>query len=245
VEAVTMFGWRARIGLILPADNTVAEPEFYSLPLPGLSFHTVRLSATEHDAMRSQAVTVAASLTEMAVDVVAYGCAETSFDAGQQGREHLSSLIREACSVPVVTATAAMLMALSELDIKRLALVTPYRTLSGALLEQTLRDDGFDVVSSLHRDFREGSPDPREWYETNRQPGTTVYQMARMADVVDADALVLSATNFSTLSVLDQLERDQGKPAVSTNQSILWWCLRKLGIKDPVSGFGTLLRRPR
>lgn len=240
-----MFGWRARIGLILPADNTVAEPELYSLGLPGVSFHTVRLSATEHEAMRSQAVAVGDSLTEMAVDVVAYGCAETSFDAGQQNRERLSTLIGEACSVPVVTATGAMLMALSELEVWRVALVTPYQPKSGVLLERTLRNDGLDVVSSLHRDFREGSRDPREWYETNRQPATTVYQMARMADVDDADALLLSATNFSTLSVLDQLERDQGKPVVSTNQSILWWCLRELGIKDPVSGFGTLLRRPR
>jgi maleate isomerase len=244
-EAVTMFGWRLRIGLILPADNTVAEPELYSLRLSGVSFHTVRLSATEHEAMRREAVVVAHALDEMAVDVVAYACAETSFDAGKQGRDRLSALIREACDIPIVTATDAMLAALCEIDAKRLALVTPYTQRSGALLEATFSDHGLEVVSSLHRDFREGSEDPRVWYETNRQPATTAYRMARKADVSDADAVLLSSTNLTTLPLLEQLEQDLGKPVVSTNQSILWWCLRELQVKGSVDGCGSLLRRPR
>jgi maleate isomerase len=245
VATVTAFGWRGRIGLILPADNTVAEPEFYSVGLPGISFHTVRLSATEHDEMRSQAVAVATALGEMAVDVVAYGCAETSFDAGAEGREQLSSLIRGACDIPIVTATDAMLTALSELGIKRLSLVTPYNQKSGTLLEETLRGQGIEVLGTVHRDFREGSSDDREWYETNRQPPETAYHMAREADRADADAVLVSATNLATMALLEQTERDLGKPVISTNQSIVWWCLRELGLQDSVDGFGTLLRAPR
>lgn len=242
---MTEFGWRARIGLILPADNTVAEPELYSLGLPGVSFHTVRLSTTDHGEMRAQAVSIAGTLAEMGVDVAVYGCAETSFDAGGEERENLSSLIRAAGKVPVVTATGAMLAALSEREVRRLALVTPYTRRSGSLLEQTLAEDGFDVVAAIHRDFRETGEDPREWYETNRRPPTTAYGMVRSVDTPEAEAVLVSATNLPFLPLLEQAERDLGKPVVSSNQSVLWWCLRELGIKEPVMGYGELLRRPR
>lgn len=242
---MTVFGWRARIGLILPADNTVAEPELYSLGLPGVTFHSVRLSATEHAAMRAEAVTVAASLAEMAVDIVVYACAETSFDAGDDERDRVSSLIQEACDVPVVTATGAMLAALAELSVRRLAVVTPYTQKSGTLLEQTLAENGLEILGAVHRDFRETSQDPREWYETNRQSAATTYDMARRVNTPDADAVLVSATNLAFLPLLEQAERDLGKAVVSSNQSILWWCLRELGIKEPVQGYGALLRRAR
>src|SRR5699024_5694522 len=96
-----------------------------------------------------------------------------------------------------------------------------------------------------HRDFREGSSDPREWYETNRQALTTAYAMGRGVHTDDADGVVVVSTNFPLLPLQEQLEADLGKPVVSSNQSALWWCLRELGIKEPITGHGQLLRRAR
>jgi maleate isomerase len=37
------------------------------------------------------------------------------------------------------------------------------------------------------------------------------------------------------------MERELGRPVVTSNQAIAWHCLRKGGIEDKVPGFGALL----
>lgn len=239
------YGWRARAGLILPADNAVAEPELWGMGLPGISFHTLRLTTTEHDSMREQAVATASALEELAVDIVVYACAESSFSGGESTHVELSALLRAICTVPVVTATGAMIDAVQTLGLKRIALVTPYREPSGAELEKTFATHGIDVVSARHRDFRIEGDDPREWLLTNAQPPSVTYQMVRDTDHPEAEGVVVCATNLAFLGLLDQAELDLDKPIVSSNQSIVWALLTELGLKAPVPGYGRLLRASR
>lgn len=235
------FGWRARIGLILPADNVLMEPELNSLKLPGVSFHGLRLTATEPAAMRSQAVEQAIAIRELGLDAAVYACAETSFNGGASVRESLAETIQRECGAPIVTATNALLAALEHVGSERLALATPYSAESGAILEETLAERGYDVTSSVHRDFSLESEDPRVWYLTNRQPATLAYGIAKSVDTPEADTVVIVSTNFATLQIIKQLEADLGKRVITTNQSILWWCLRALRIHEPDLGIGNLL----
>ena len=57
-----------------------------------------------------------------------------------------------------------------------------------------------------------------------------------------ADAYFLSCANIQSIDVIEQLERDLGKPVVTSNQAALWCSLRTAGIRDDVSGLGALLR---
>lgn len=236
-----VYGWRGRIGLILPLDNVVMEPELNALALPGVSFHGLRLTVSTADAMRSQAIETAGAMVELGLDAVAYACAETSFNGGSGVRKTLSQLIENECSLPVVTATNAMLAAAKQLGLERIAVVTPYGQESGTAFEQTLAESGLTVVSALHRDFRLESDDPREWYVTNRQPATEVYAMARKADTKGAEAVVIAATNLSTFGIIEQLETDLGKPVLTSNQCILWWCLRELGLSTKRIPLGRIM----
>lgn len=244
-KAVTMLGWRARIGLILPADNVVIEPELYELGLPGVTYHASRLPAVEHDAMRAQAEQAARTLHETGVDALVYCCAETSFDAGAARRAQLTTMLEVASEVPATTATGAMVSAIRQMQLSKIALVTPYTDASGARFEQTLSDEGIGVVAALHRDFRSGDLSTPEWYATNRQSPTTTYNMIRAVNTPAADGVVVCSTNLPFMSVLEQAERDLGKSVIGCNQSIIWWCLSALGIKEPVDSIGSLLRGPR
>ena len=38
-----MYGWRARIGLIIPANNVVIEPEFYKMMPEGVCVFSARI----------------------------------------------------------------------------------------------------------------------------------------------------------------------------------------------------------
>ncbi len=57
-----------------------------------------------------------------------------------------------------------------------------------------------------------------------------------------ADAVLISGTGLPTAGVLDTLERELGKPVLSSNQAFLWRALRVAGVRTPVRGFGRLLR---
>jgi maleate cis-trans isomerase len=52
---------------------------------------------------------------------------------------------------------------------------------------------------------------------------------------------MLACGNWSTFGILERLERDLGKPVLSTNQVSLWHVLGMLG-SGPLPGFGRLLR---
>ena len=234
-----MYGWRARCGLIVPLDNTVMEPELYSLAIPGVSYHVARLTTTERGQMPQQGMEIAAGFSEMGVDAVVYACAETSFLNGVDANQVISERIAAETGLPAVTATSAMVLALRHLSAARVALVTPYTEPRGKVMEEFLARSGIEVAASRHRDFHQGSSDPREWYETNIQPPQTAYQMVRDLDLDGADAVLISATNFRTFEVVEQLERDLGVPVVSCNQAILWWLGSTLRLDD-VPPFGRL-----
>jgi len=65
--------------------------------------------------------------------------------------------------------------------------------------------------------------------------------LARQANTPDAQAVLLSGTGLPTVGALAALERELGKPVISSNQASLWRALRMAGIAEPVTGFGRLL----
>jgi maleate cis-trans isomerase len=236
-----MYGWRARVGLIIPADNTVMEPELYGLDLPGISFHVARLTTWKRDEMPACGISLAPLFREMGVDAVVYACAETSFLGGVDANRVIIDQIQQASGLPTITATWAMVEALRAMSLTRIGLVTPYTAPRGAVMEEFLGRNGITVAASHHHDFHAGSDDPREWYPTNIQPPHVVYRLVRALPREGIEGYLLSATNFRTLDVVDQLERDLGVPVVSCNQSIIWWIHRALGLAGPVPGLGRLL----
>jgi len=68
------------------------------------------------------------------------------------------------------------------------------------------------------------------------------YRLARDADAADAEAVLVSGTGLPTVGMLDRLEQDLGKPAITSMQASLWQTLRLAGLREPVTGFGRLLR---
>jgi maleate cis-trans isomerase len=69
----------------------------------------------------------------------------------------------------------------------------------------------------------------------------SAYDLARRLDRPDADAVILACGNWSTLAAIERLERDLGKPVLTTNQVTLWHAFKLLGAA-PLAGPGVLLR---
>lgn len=236
-----MFGWRGRIGLVVPMDNVVIEPELYSLGIEGISFHTVRLTTKERRRMPDQAVALSAVFVEAGVDLIVYACAETSFLGDSDDHQRVCTEIELATGKPCISAVGAMVEALQALAVQRISLVTPYTAVRTQVMRECLSRYGFETIHSVQRDFNADQTETREWYYTNRQPADVARDMALSAMRPEAEALLISATNFRTLSMIETLEQALGKPVVSTNQAIVWAALRHLGLTDQVPGLGRLL----
>jgi maleate isomerase len=57
-----------------------------------------------------------------------------------------------------------------------------------------------------------------------------------------ADAYFISCTTIRSTDVIERIERELGKPVVTSNQGMLWSALRDAGIDEPIAGYGRLLR---
>ena len=70
----------------------------------------------------------------------------------------------------------------------------------------------------------------------------TAFDVGRRVNRPAADAVMLACGNWSTFSIVDQLERDLRKPVLTTNQVSLWHALKMMGAR-PLDGPGVLLRQ--
>ena len=70
----------------------------------------------------------------------------------------------------------------------------------------------------------------------------TAYDLALTVNRPEADAIALSCTNWQTMDAIERIERDTGKPVVSTTQATIWAALRAIGCNEAIGGYGKLLR---
>lgn len=228
-----MYGWRGRIGVVLPADNTVLEPDFYRFLPDGVSAHTLRLQKAPRPDMPAQAVTLANAFTYTRVNVVGYMCAASSFMLGVDGnRELVERLSAATGGLPAFTASTAMVDALRAVGARRVAVLAPHPDDIAARLTGYLADCGIEVVTL---DAMNLSVDAIN----DSAPGQ-IYRRARQVALNDADALFIAATNFRALDVIEPLERDLCRPVITSNQAALWVGLRLLRVREPQPRLGAL-----
>jgi arylmalonate decarboxylase len=234
---------RKRIGLLIPPVNIVMEPELQRWAPQGVTIHAHRL-------YRTKAVTEVAQLQEMTSrleedarllafarpDIIVYGCTSGS-SLEPRLDERLVERIERASGIPAIATAGAVVQALRNLGITRVAVATPYIDEINERELAFLRDYGFQPVSleALHIRTSYAIPD------TDPED---IYRLARRADRPDAEGVFISCTNLPSGPIIQRLENDLGKPVVTSNQASLWCALRRIGVEDPIPGAGCLMLQP-
>jgi arylmalonate decarboxylase len=232
-----MFGWRAKLGLIVPANNTVAEPELSPCLPAGVSLHATKM-VRRGDTLAQRVDTMAAGLPDACealhdsrVHAMAYGCMISCLLKGSDWTRETSEALGSA-AVPFQTAAGALFTALRHLAAKKVAVFSPYPETAAAMIPSYFATWGLEVVANVCRSALE---DPHVVVGTHPE-----HLFRDLAGMPRADALCILATDLPTLAVLEPLERTWGGPVVTSNQSLLWWLLRAAGVRDPLPGLGVL-----
>src|SRR5262249_7306965 len=229
-----------RIGLLVPSSNTTVEPEFYRALPANVTLHTARLFLTE---LTQEAIlklvedleTRSGLLASADVDVILLGATAPSFLKGAGYDREVMSRIERATGRAATTTSTALLRALRVLDAKRIVLGSAYTEKVNAIAQNFLEANGFKVVAA-------GGLGIVDNLAVGRLGPESAYDLARAAGSVDADAVVLACTNWRSMDVIERLERELGKPVLSTTQVSVWDALRLVGYRGEVSGYGRLLR---
>lgn len=228
------FGHRARIGHLYPSGG-LCDFEVQRMAPEGVQFVTTRLpfksTSLESDKELIADVEFHSGLLATAdVGLIAMNCTAASMAVGAQS---INDRIFQATGIRSVTTTDAILAALAAVGAQRIALLTPYPDDVVAMEVQFLAKQGYEVSSSLSypcsTPVQQGSLPPSHWLDFSKDLVTD-----------GADVVLLSCAGIQVSPVLEAIEA-RGLPVISSNQALLWHCLKTLELPERPQGFGQLL----
>ncbi|WP_112279868.1 maleate cis-trans isomerase family protein [Prauserella muralis] len=152
---------------------------------------------------------------------VAYSCTSGSFVDGAAGEAALVAAMLDAGAPAAVTTSGALVAALEELGVRRLAVITPYVDDVTARLLAYLAEFGVETCASFGLGLLGDI-----W----KVSYADVLRAVRGIDPSGADALFVSCTNVPTYDLVAPLERHLGMPVLTANQVTMWAALRAAGV---------------
>ncbi|WP_416409033.1 aspartate/glutamate racemase family protein [Agrobacterium rosae] len=239
----SVYSYRAKLGLITPPTNTVNEAEWARMMPEGVTFHTHRMplhadtkSESGKAALMHDLEQVFAMLNNARVDAIAYACTAGSMI---NPVEALPDMLTQTMDVPAVTTSAAIIKALKTLGVTRLSVATPYADTLNEHETHFLQDNGFSVERLIGLGI--GKNGPSDYIRIAETPVDTVASHVRAAFVPGSEAILITCTDFPSLPLISELEREFGVPVVTSNQATFWAMLRIAGIEDRFEDYGRLL----
>lgn len=230
-----------RLGLIVPTTNTVNETEWKRMAPPGMEFPLVRMRLhTGDEELYADLDDAIEKLKKQRPDVIAYACTAGSLVVPLN---KLTDYMASKAGVPCVATAPALVHACRFLNIRKISLATPYHDALNEHEAAFFAKCGIETLSV--KGLGIGAGGPQEYVQIAKVPKEAVYDHCRSSDVPQAEALIVSCTDFSALEAIPRLEAQLGKPVVSSNLATFWAALRAAGWREPIHGFGRLLETSR
>ncbi|HJM94327.1 MAG: arylmalonate decarboxylase [Alphaproteobacteria bacterium] len=239
-------GWRAKIGVVTPATNTIVEPEFHAMAPLGVTNHTARflipnMALNSNADFEQLVVEIKATLddaidglTPAAVDHVIIGISAESFWDGADGADKLQKRLEAKAGCTMTLGSAAARSALLAVGAKRLGVVTPYWPVADDRVRHYFGECGFEVVAL--KGLKASSP-----VNIAEQSEETLRQAMIEVNTDEVDAIIQVGTNLGMAQLAGEAERWLGKPVIAINTALYWHALRQNSIDDKISGWGRLL----
>ena len=228
------------LGLVVLQSDETIEHDFRRMLPTDIALHVSRIPnqvEVTRETLGEMEHSLPASINLMpeglAFDAVGYGCTSGTSVIGP---ERIAELVHSRGDVKQVSEpVSALLAACEELDIKKLAFLSPYIETVSAGLRNVLNENG--VETPVFGSFNEGNDS-----KVVRISSKSVYDAAVTLGLNSGcDALFMSCTNLRTLEVIEKIEDTLGMPVLSSNQVLAWHLARLSGIDLKANGYGRLL----
>lgn len=229
------FGNLARIGHLYPSGG-LCDYEIQLMAPPGVQFITTRVpfkktDINQHHVFCAHLENHAGLLVDAGVDLIAVNCTAVTMLAGS---DNLRRRLFSATAKPTVTTIDAVVAALKQMKMQRIGLLAPY-------LDEVIQAEiayfaqqGIEVISHhatpCHSPIEQGQYPSSHWFEAAKHfVGKPI------------DGLLISCAGIQVADQLAAMEQLLQRPVVSSNQALLWYCLKQLQLNLPVYGYGSLL----
>jgi len=237
---------RAKIAVIVPATNTVVQPEMEAMRPPGVTNHVSRmlLPPRPYDDMQAyeQALKTEKGQLEDALTLVmpcephavAHGHSIHSFRGELQRAQAEEARLQALAGIPFVTPSIAVLEGLKAIgNPRRIGVLTPYWPPADAIIAAFFTACGFEVVTSFG--LKSTGPISVAQFTPDQ-----IMQGFKDVDSPQVQALVHVGTNLPVSALTPAIEAHFGKPLIGVNVATYWLALRRLGLRDALPGFGIL-----
>ena len=217
---------RVNVGLIIPAVNTMSEPQLAHFCPRSMGLYATRLRISgkwkkPFSDISTSIREAAALLSDTRPDLIIFHCTGTSMQEGPDGDAFICNLIRNETGIEAMTTGGAVIEAMKALKIHRPILISPYVQATNNREIAYLGALGIRVVHDVALGIIGGhlypTVTPQEWV-----------RIALANDCAEGDGYFLSCTNTTQIEAIDAIERATGKPVVNSNQSVVWASIQRL-----------------
>ena len=235
-----VLGWRARIGVVAPATNTVVQPEMEAMRPEGVTNHHARIANGNVpmrsdadflallDALEAQMDRALEDAAAAALDHLIVGVTAPMLRGGRAACEVRLARIEERTGIAVTAGPTAITRALLASGIGRIGLVTPYPPVMDGMLTSFMHETG---VSTAHFvTLRCADP-----FAIARVPAADLIDRIEAADAPGIEAWVQVGTNLAFSALAGPLAEALGKPVIGVNAATYREALRRVGVEGSLA----------
>ncbi|HEY7163742.1 MAG TPA: hypothetical protein VIB79_04215 [Candidatus Binatia bacterium] len=236
-----MYGWRARIGHVAPSRGDTLVYEFYKMFPEG--FMILNTTGTVRQLVDGDFEAQLERIDEAVKDLVENNCDAIIFSGSPLftrlpfGRDRqLGQQLTEKYGVPVAAGLTAEVEALKAMKCKKLVIGTPYPEELNQRLKRHLEQSGFEVLQIAGYGVQKNSQLTDLPVHASYKIAKRLYSKAR-----DADGVFIACPRWPTISDVQQLEDEIGKPVITSSLACAWYAMKLIDIREKVSGYGRLM----
>ena len=157
---------------------------------------------------------------------------------GPGSDREILDLVKQITPTPASTVLTAVTRGCQALGLNRVVMASPFPEDQDERLVKFLAHDGIEVVA-----FRGlGCPNAEVIWQLAPETGYDL-SMALLREHPEVDGVYIPCNKWRTVSVIERIEKDSGKPVVTNTQAWTWEALHGMGMREPITGFGRLLRQ--
>ena len=237
-----MYGWRARIGIVFPSRGDSFIYEFYQIVPKGVVLvpsiiGLFNLTKEELSAAILEYRTAALDLAKVGVNAIALTGSPLFQLQGFGSDLEMIREVEKETGIPTLTSVTAEVEAMRYLKMNKLVIATPFRDEVNERNAAWYRKAGFEVLKIKGLGIEKNS-------EIARLPFYAPYQLARetFLETPGAEGIYIACPRWGTVEIIEKLEQDLGIPVVTSSQATIWMALRKANVREPIQGYGRLMR---